>query len=695
MSATGRSRARVFRLGERAARIRATEARLGPRVILLVLAIGLLAVFLRMWSLDLGAFTYDDADVVLRARDLLAGNLSARGAMTSWGFPDPPLLVYLQVLTAMLPDAAFASLALMAIVNTLAVLQTALLGIRFFNARVGLLAGLLFAVNPWAVYFGRRAWVEAQPLLTVLCLWAALEVLRGTRKWAVGFFLVLALHVQARLTVLADAPAVLATLLIGGRRWPIRWSLVGVLLGVLVTAPYGWWTYTHWGEVYAAWTAGNRGVAGAPRGNTFEFVVWSLAGYNLLPTPTGLALWLDALNIALLVATAVGCGALVGGVAVCLARVVCHQRGWRDAALLVVWLVLPLGLIAWQSSTVYLHYLPLLFPIPSLVSAIGFDHFLRRGRAFGTAGAAALALLVVPQLATWGALLQTLQIYNTDERVEASVSDRRMLAELIRESAQRIGTGEQYGVETPVRFWLATQAAVESAAQDIGARDVLVLSTGTDPLSEEQPAILQSFLGMELGLRYQQMDSLLLEPGRPTVVLQAPFVEPPVQLERVGARRAVIPLPTTARTTRDGSRVYTLPGRSETEWAAAIGLKGGPWLVPPYRLAGLAYAPRAKAGDQMEVTALWVVTEQAYAPRPALALVGPDNRVWSQREPAKLASPSVGRGLLLVERHVIPLSRNAADGDYRLVAGPGVGRGEQRAVDGVGVDVGRVAVGGR
>jgi 4-amino-4-deoxy-L-arabinose transferase-like glycosyltransferase len=671
------------------------EARLGLRISLLVLAVGLLAVFLRLWALDLGAFTYDDADVVLRARDLLAGNLSSRGAMTSWGFPDPPLLVYLQVLTAMLPDAAFASLALMAVVNTLAVLQTTLLGIRFFNARVGLIAGLLFAVNPWAIYFGRRAWVEAQPLLTVLCLWAALEVFRGARTWAVGFFLALALHVQARLTVLADAPAVLATLLIGGRRWPLRWSLVGVLLGALVTAPYAWWIYTHWSEVYAAWAAGNRGVVGAPRGNAFEFVIWSLAGYNLLPTPSGLAPWLDALNIALLVATTIGCAALVGGVAVCLARAVRHQRGWRDALLLVAWLVLPLGLIAWQSSTVYLHYLPLLFPIPSLISAIGIDHFIRRGRAFAMAGAVSLALLIVPQLVTWGALLQALQIYNTDERVETSVADRRMLAELIRQSAQRIGTGEQYGVETPVRFWLATEAAVESAARDVETRDVLVMSTGTDPLSEEQPAILESFLGAELTLHYPLLDSRLLESGRPTVGLQAPFVEPPVQLHRLGARQAVIPLPTTARTTRDGSRVYTLPGRSETEWAAAMGLKDGPWLVPPYRLAGLNYSPRVKAGDQIEVTALWVVTEQASAPRPALALVGPDDRVWPQREPAKLASPPVGLGLLLVEQHVIALGRNAADGDYRLVAGPGVRRGEQRAVDGVGVDVGRISVGGR
>ena len=35
-----------------------------------------------------------------------------------------------------------------------------------------LLATLLFGLNPWALYFGRRAWLEGQPGLTLLALWA-------------------------------------------------------------------------------------------------------------------------------------------------------------------------------------------------------------------------------------------------------------------------------------------------------------------------------------------------------------------------------------------------------------------------------------------------------------------------------------------------------------------------------------------
>lgn len=668
---------------------------LGTRNFLLVLGVTLLALAFRLGALDLAAFAYDDADVVLRARDVAAGRLTLVGAHHSWGFNDPPLLIYINVLTALLPEPAFAALALMAVVNTLAVLQATLLGMRFFGPTVGLLAGLLFAVNPWAIYFGRRAWVEVQPLLLVLTTWSALEVLRGQRRWAVGFFLTLALHVQARLLALAFAPAALATILLAGRRWPVRWSLVGIGLSVLVSAPYGWYLLTNLGAIQAALASGNRGIAGAPRGNAVDFVVWSVAGYNLLPTPRGLAPWLDALDTALIAATAVGVALVLGGIGLCLARAARRAPEWRSGLLLVLWLVLPLGLIAWQSSTVYVHYIPLLYPLPYLLAAIALAALLRRGRRLAVAGLVLLAVLVIPQVAAWTSLLKVLEIYSTDERVEASLAERRVLAELMRQSGQRLATGEAYGVEVPVRFWMAVGQAAEAAAAEQGTREALVLADGVDPLSETQPAIVESFLGPGLRTRYQQPDSLVLPRGQPGLAVLAPDVEPPVNLERLGQRRALVPLPTLGRNMRDGVRVFALPARSETEWAVASGVRDGPWLVHPYRLAGLSHAGRTRAGETYEVVALWTLVERPTAERPALALVAPDGRVYPQREPSRLGPPPLERDQLLLERHAISLGRNAQPGEYRLVGSVGARRGEQRVLDGVGVDLARIVVGGR
>src|SRR3712207_7231517 len=84
---------------------------------------------------------------------------------------------------------------------------------RFLGPRVALAAGVLFAVNPWAVYFSRRTWAEIVPLFTVLALWAMLAVICGhRRRWAALFFLALALQVQTRILALVYAPAALVTL---------------------------------------------------------------------------------------------------------------------------------------------------------------------------------------------------------------------------------------------------------------------------------------------------------------------------------------------------------------------------------------------------------------------------------------------------------------------------------------------------
>ena len=70
----------------------------------------LLAATLRLGALDLAAYTFDDADIVRRAREIAAGNLALEGGMTSWGIPDPPLLAYLHSLVARLPRPALISM---------------------------------------------------------------------------------------------------------------------------------------------------------------------------------------------------------------------------------------------------------------------------------------------------------------------------------------------------------------------------------------------------------------------------------------------------------------------------------------------------------------------------------------------------------------------------------------------------------
>ena len=111
-------------------------------------------------------------------------------------------------------------------------------------------------------------------------------------------------------------------------------------------------------------------MAEAPAHGVLEFSWWIAAGLNLLPTPLGLADWLDRLNGLLTVSSLVAGLLLAAGLAWCLARSAGRADGWRADALLLVWTVLPPALMAWQSSTVYLHYLVVLFPTIFLLMAL-------------------------------------------------------------------------------------------------------------------------------------------------------------------------------------------------------------------------------------------------------------------------------------------------------------------------------------
>lgn len=623
------------------------------------LVFGLAAAF-RLAALDLAAFTYDEADVILRARAVAQGQIALTGAMTSWGFPDPPLQVYLLAPLARLPWPVPATLAFMALLNALTVLGTYAFAARFFGWRFGLLAGLLFAVNPWAIYFGRRVWDQLQPALTVLALWSTFEVVVGRRAaFGLPFFLALAANVQARLLAAAYAPAALLSLALGGRAWRSRFSALGILGGLLLSLPYAAYLLTNRERIGAILAEGNRGLGGAPRRGVFEFVWWLSAGLNLLPTPSGLAPWLDQLGPALWLQAWLAGSLLAAGLALGVIRVARHGAGWRRQALLLGWAMFPLGLVALQSSAVYLHYLVLLVPLPFLLMALPLEALAGLRTPLRRLAPLLCLAVALPQAAAWIALERTLTIYDTNEAVEAPLADRRLLAELGREQAQRLGTGERYGIEVPVRYWLAVadRARAELAARP---RDLLVVTEGTDPLADEQPAILEAVLGPDLHPGYLVPDPLLLPLDRAVLLLVAGDIEPALTPERLGQRLALIPLPTLGRNARVGTRFLDLPARSAADWVAAVGAEPA--------TAGAAFLripPRARVGEELELLTLWPGPIEGLRPR--AALVGSDGQRIEEGEAVKRRpAVEVAADRLAVARHRFEVPMRAS-GEYRVM----------------------------
>ena len=186
--------------------------------------------------------------------------------------PDPPGSVYLMLPAALAPAPATAAVVWVGLLNVAAVVLTYLLAERYFGRRMAFAAGLLFAVNPWAVYFSRRSWAEIMPLFTVVALWAAYEVVVARRaQWAVVFFVALAAQVQVRILALIFGPAALLTVALWPLRWGFRWPALGIALGALMTAPYLAWIGLNWGDFAGKLAEGNRGW---PRSRTTAPPSW-------------------------------------------------------------------------------------------------------------------------------------------------------------------------------------------------------------------------------------------------------------------------------------------------------------------------------------------------------------------------------------------------------------------------------------
>ena len=633
-------------------------------------AIGILAAVLRLWSVDLAPLRYDDVDVLSRARAVMGGELIATGPLTSWGIPDPPASVYLALLPAALPQPPVAAAAWFALLNVVAVVLTYGLARRFFGPGVALAAGLLFAVNPWAVYFSRRSWTEILPLFTVVALGSAYMVVVCRRsRWVVVFFVALALQVQTRILALIYAPAALASLATFPRHWGVRWPLLGIGLGALLSLPYATWVLTHWEDLTARLAAGNRGIALTPTHSALDLVLWTASGFNLLPVASDAAPWLAPLGLANRAALVGATGLLLAGLGMTAWAVVCRRPGWERPLLASAWLLLPVGALVAQSSSVYLHYLVALSPALFLVMGLPIGALLERGAAWARlAGGVALAILCVVQVATTGTLYYVLGAWDVADPPTSSLELRQAAAGIPRETSDLIGTGEQYGVEPPIRFWqtLADHALAEAARS--GVTDAIVLAGETDPLTAERPAILDYLLRPALQPRFVEPGTLVFPVGRSGLVVEAPNVDPIESIERFGERRASVPIPSTNRAGREFAYVTFIPERGPQGWESLVPSRLPTTFEQDAHFLGSRASTRAlRAGEDLEITTFWRVGPTTPTLSIALRLVGPSGGTPLTLDPVEQPLPTVEpNNWVLARRDRIAVPSRSPAGDYRL-----------------------------
>lgn len=371
-----------------------------PAHLLALVGILLLAAWLRLGYLDLVEFKQDEVQHLRLAERVLNGDLALTGSSASVGIPKPPGMTYLMAIPLALSRDPRLISGFIALLNLGAVALCYYKGRRYFDPLVGLAAALCYAVSPWAILYGRKVFTAdvLAPLiaLTMAALLAAI-VERKRWGWTLGVLGLAALG-QITFSTVALIPGFVLLLWLYRRR--IEWSalIVGVTLGALSFAPYLYAGLTQ--GFLRFWEGGGLGAGESASGA--PWLAWRYAlqlgsGANLnalagesyerflagrLPGQ-----WLDIiLQLVCLLA--------LGYVVARAWRLRRERPAW---VVLALWTVLPIlfDMLPW--TTLYPHYLVVLYPAWFLVlgaAAVGLWRWAKSRWARATLGVVCALLLV-------------------------------------------------------------------------------------------------------------------------------------------------------------------------------------------------------------------------------------------------------------------------------------------------------------
>ena len=204
-----------------------------------ILAILMLAIYLRMGNPGVVEFKRDEANLSLLALDFAnGGDVPLLGIGSSVGVPNAPVNVYVLAIPYFFTSNPQVATQFIGLLNVFAVLLTYWLGRRYGGVFAGLTAALLLTANPWAVIFSRKIWAQNMlPVFILLTIGSGLLGFVDRKRWAkVLHFPLLAITGQIHYGAFVIVPVSLY-LLLRDRRG-LRYVVIGVVLAFLVTLPY-------------------------------------------------------------------------------------------------------------------------------------------------------------------------------------------------------------------------------------------------------------------------------------------------------------------------------------------------------------------------------------------------------------------------------------------------------------------------
>ena len=558
---------------------------------LLVILVLWLAAALRWAQLGLVEFKYDEAHILGMAYRLAGGDgFPILSGGTSLGIPRGAFSIYVQAVPLALAGAR-PEVAVWwgAALGVLAVALTYLLGRRMAGSRVGLLAALFMAANPWLVLYDRKLWAHIQVFFSVLLLLLAWNVVvRNRSRSAFWFPIVAVFQMLSHVLALVQVLSWLGAVLIAPKRWWHRQTAWGVLVAAVLAIPYVWALVNASGanpvdkitNLGAGVTNGVNFSYGARWLQAQQFLTGSGIS-SIVALPGDSELWWRANELLVIVIL----GVLLLGVVRCALWLRQPDRKWT-ARLLLAWTAGPLLALVLAPISVYSQYWTVLLPLPALFLALGLDGIgqvlsgwrINRRVASLVVGFSALLLTVV-----WAG----------------------SYADVLRAVDAGAG-GQAFGVS--LQRWQQALAEARDWADRLGTEEIRVAVEGVDPARSDDPAAVALLIGNPPWARFVEPSSpaaLLMKYDQPSLylwTLDAPETE--AKLAELGDEVWSQKL----ADDRPPAHLYHLPALTESELSFTT-LDPAPVFDTGLVLLGYVFPEDADGSAPVEVTLIWQVLD--------------------------------------------------------------------------------------
>lgn len=207
----------------------------------LLMIVLFVAALLRFGQPGIVEFFHDDAMLTTLAQNFVSGgDFPLVGILSSVGVPNPPAgVLVMSVPFSLSPDPQFA-IAFIMLLNVVGVGLLWLMAHRLFGRTVALVAGLSYALSPWAIYYSRKIWAQDfhTPFILLGLLLALEGFLRG-RRWAQALCLpVLIFGMQIHFAAWALLPLFGGLLIWGRQRVSLGALALSIVLALGTLTPY-------------------------------------------------------------------------------------------------------------------------------------------------------------------------------------------------------------------------------------------------------------------------------------------------------------------------------------------------------------------------------------------------------------------------------------------------------------------------